>query len=87
MLNAGAISVSTASVLVHAADEDGCYLTLVVVGATPVYYGPAGVTKDNGLKMASSDGFLTIYTGPGEALYGVTASGTADVRYLATLNA
>jgi len=87
MLNGGTVSIgSSAPVLIHGPDLDGCNLSLVVVGTTPVYYGPSDVTKDTGLKMAASDGFLTLLLGPGESIYGITASGTADVRWLATLN-
>jgi len=56
-----------------------------VVGNTTWYLGPSGVTTADGFKLAADqsyvDGGQGVYTG---AVYGVVASGTAEIRVIET---
>jgi hypothetical protein len=77
-----AVSVTTTATLIRAAKSGRESLTVQnLAAATDVYVGPdSSVTTSNGLKIAQAGGSANYneYTG---ALYGIVASGTADVRY------
>ena len=85
-VSSAAVSVGTSVGTVcacPATDVNGQNFYINVAGANAVYLGgavSAGTT--NGVPFAASGTIWQFRLGPSEAIYGVAASGTADVRVL-----
>jgi len=81
-LAANAVSVtSTAAALVAAPLSNRKFLTIANNGLKTVYVGGSSVTATTGFPVAPGSA-LDIRLGAAVAIYGVTASGTADTRTL-----
>lgn len=78
-----AVSVgTTATALSSAADTGGVPgSAIAVVPAAQIFVGTSDVTTETGFPVAANATF-TADLGPGEALYGVAASGTVSVQVL-----
>lgn len=63
--------------------KDGTSICVTNISTTvDVWVGNSSVTTSNGTPVRSNDGQLAIDLGPGEDLYAVTASGSAECRVL-----
>jgi hypothetical protein len=76
----GAVSVGTVATLIKAANSNRQALTVQNLSPGDVYLGGATVTVANGLRL--SPGELRLIEKNTGAVYGIVASGTADVRYM-----
>lgn len=78
----GGVSVTTTATLIHDAtgDNTGATLSLHNAGSVNVFLGPSGITAA-GWYLAAGDRYSVVIQ-PGEALYGIVASGTATVNVL-----
>jgi hypothetical protein len=86
MIQGTAVSVSgTVPVLIAQADNDGTFVIVENLGGPAVILGGSAVTTTVGYQLGSAavlPGPIPLYSQ--EALYGVTASGTATVHVLKT---
>lgn len=72
------VSATTTATLLLAANTSRSTATFVNVGAADVYLGTAAVTAAAGIKVPVGSSLRDVSTVA--AWYGITASGTADVR-------
>jgi len=79
------VTVADTPTLIFPADRDGAYVHIQVSGQGAIYIGDATVSATTGHNRPV-DSHISLFVGPNEAIYGVTASGTVVVTYLATLN-
>jgi hypothetical protein len=77
---ATAAAPTTAATLIVAANTSRKAVTLKNAGSVTVYLGASGVTTAAGSPLLAGESFSTERTSA--ALYGITASGTGDVRVL-----
>lgn len=81
-----AVSVGTTPTRLDSATETdttgGSTVILFNNGAAAVFIGDASVTTASGISIAVAALSPEIHLDNGEALYGIVASGTADVRVL-----
>lgn len=77
-LSATNVSATTSATLLAAARPSRRGIVIRAVDAA-VYIGKSGVTTGAGFKLNTGDSITLGFTG---ALYGITASGTCDVRVL-----
>ncbi len=81
------VTCTTAATLIVPADLDGCSVVINNTGDKKVFLGAADVTSTTGFELASSGTvILEIILGPGEALYGITASGSCAVSFIASMS-
>lgn len=78
-LNHGAATVNTTATLIRAASSARQSLAIQNRGLTSIYLGGSGVTVANGLEVMP--GAVADVNGTSAAIYGITASGSCDVRY------
>jgi hypothetical protein len=80
------VSVGTTATSIVTADTDGNTVFITMENAGNFYLGGPGVTTSTGMRMEHANGMvpMEIKLGAGEALYGVTASGTEVVTVLIT---
>ena len=90
-IDARAVTVETTATRLDTADETdsvaGSAVAVYNNGSVTVYVGDSGVTTSNGFPLAAGSSMsFEIDTEPGDlpgdALYGIVASGTAEVRVL-----
>ena len=80
------VTCTTSATLIVPSDPDGCSVIVKNTGDKKVYLGPVGVTSSTGFELASTGtNTLELVLGPGEALYGITASGNCTVSYIASM--
>lgn len=81
------VTCTTAATLIVPSDTDGASVVVKNTGDRKVYLGPAGVTSGTGFELSSTGTVtLEIFLGPGEALYGITASGSCTVSYISSMS-
>jgi len=80
------VSVGTTATLIFTADTDGNLIYLTMADNGNVHLGGAGVTTSTGMRIEHATGMqpIEIKLGAGEALYGVTGTGTEVVTVLIT---
>jgi hypothetical protein len=80
------VSVGTTATLIFTADTDGNLIYLTMADSGNVHLGGPGVTTSTGMRIEHSSGMqpIEIKLGAGEALYGVTGTGTEVVTVLIT---
>jgi hypothetical protein len=80
------VSVGTTATEIFTADTDGNLIYITMEDSGHFYIGGPGVTTSTGMRMEHSNGMhgMEIKLGAGEALYGVTESGTEVVTVLIT---
>jgi hypothetical protein len=76
------VTVGTTPTLLVAAATGTRTIYLHVIGNTAVYIGGATVTTAAGLATEKHTSPIPIILRDGDSLYGIVASGTADVRVL-----
>lgn len=82
---AAEVSVTTSATLLSSSSDDSASgHTLVFTPPSAIYVGPAGVTTSGGTKgyLLTAGVEYAFDLGPGDALYGVAASGTVVVPTL-----
>lgn len=77
MLKQKNVSVSTGTTLLLAATQSGQLTVITNMGSSPLFIGGSDVTTANGLELLGGVS-MSIDLQPGEALYGVRATGTAN---------
>ena len=80
-VTAKSVTCGTAATLIHTSTSNGCIVFVYhAQGATPVTFGPSGVTATAGW-IASGSGVsnLVFPLPPGDSLYGITGAGTQPV--------
>lgn len=78
-LTVGAVSVTSTQTSIRATDATRTSLVIQNLGPSDLYIGETGVTTANGFLVSVGDSMGDIqFTGQ---IFGITASGTADVRY------
>lgn len=84
-LDPRAVSVATTATRIDTSSETdmarGSSVAVYNNGAATVYLGDDGVTTANGYPLAAGS-HMSIDLDPSEALYGIVASGTVEVRVL-----
>lgn len=80
ILTDAVISVTNSATLIKAATSGRQSISIQNLGAADMFIGNASVTTSTGLKVANGETYVIDKTTA--AIYGITASGTADVRYL-----
>jgi hypothetical protein len=80
------VSVGTSATEIFTADTDGNLIYLTMADNGNIYLGGAGVTTSIGMRIEHATGMqpIEIKLGAGEALYGVTGTGTEVVTVLVT---
>ena len=80
------VSVGTSATEIFTADTDGNLIYLTMADNGNIHVGGAGVTTSTGMRIEHSNGMqpIEIKLGAGEALYGVTGTGTEVVTVLVT---
>jgi hypothetical protein len=80
------VSVGTTATLIFTADTDGNLIYLTMADSGNVHLGGAGVTTSTGMRIEHGSAMhpIEIKLGAGEALYGVTGTGTEVVTVLIT---
>jgi hypothetical protein len=81
------VSVGTSATEIFTADTDGNLIYLTMADSGNIHLGGAGVTTSTGMRIEHGGGGmqpLEIKLGAGEALYGVTGTGTEVVTVLVT---
>lgn len=88
MITSKQVTITTTPTAIFGPDQDGAFLVLNVVsdGNVNIYLGNASVTTFTGLEVNKNDQPFAIQVGPGEILYGIVASTSGVISYLATLN-
>jgi hypothetical protein len=85
--NQRAVTVTTTATRLdpetEATSHDGSYAAIYNNGSVTVYIGfTSSVTTSNGFPLAAGASMSFEFGYSGDALYGIVASGTADVRVL-----
>ena len=82
-VQSASVSVTTSATLLSAASEsdDRAGHTLIFSPPSAIYLGPSGVTTGNGYLLTANTEYA-FDLNPGDALYGVAASGTVVVPVL-----
>lgn len=83
-LNSRAVSVTTSATrldTVDSANVSNQSASVYNAGSATVYLGPAGVTTATGYPLTAGEHFA-VDLGEFEVLYGIVATGTAEVRVL-----
>jgi hypothetical protein len=80
------VSVGTTATEIFTADTDGNLIYLTMADTGNIHLGGPGVTTSTGMRVEHSNGMqpIEIKLGAGEALYGVTGTGTETVTVLIT---
>ena len=80
------VSVGTTATLIFTADTDGNTIYITMADSGNVHLGGPGVTTSTGMRMEHGSAMqpIKIELGAGEALYGVTGTGTEVVTVLIT---
>jgi len=80
------VSVGTTATEIFIADTDGNLIYLTMADSRNVHLGGAGVTTSTGMRVEHGSAMqpIEIKLGAGEALYGVTGTGTEVVTVLIT---
>jgi len=78
-LNHASVDISTSAEVIKAANSSRKSILIYNNGSAVIYIGLSGVTTGTGWKLNSGDS-LFLYNQ--EDIYGITSSGTADIRYL-----
>ena len=78
-LNHASINVGTSATAIKAANTSRQSILIKNTGTATVYLGPSGVTTGDGYLLAYGKSIILYHK---EAIYGITASTTEDVRYL-----
>jgi len=80
------VSVGTTATLIFTADTDGNLIYLTMADSGNIHVGGSGVTTSTGMRIEHGIGMqpIEIKLGAGEALYGVTGTGTEVVTVLIT---
>lgn len=80
------VSVGTSATEIFTADTDGNLIYLTMADNGNIHLGGAGVTTSIGMRIEHANGMqpIEIKLGAGEALYGVTGTGTEVVTVLVT---
>ena len=78
-LNGRSLDITTAAEQIVAANSSRRRLLVKNRGSVAIYLGVAGVTTTTGFRLDIGKSKIFNHK---EALYGITASGTADIRYL-----
>lgn len=73
------VTVADTATLLASADPTNRPVWLQILGNATVYIGDSTVTSDNGFPIAKHAAPLQGSLGPGQALYGICASGQTDV--------
>jgi hypothetical protein len=72
--------VTSTATLLCSADPSNRPVWLQITGNNIVYLGDSTVTTANGFPVAKHAAPIQGQLGPGQALYGITASGTEEIR-------
>ena len=75
-----AVTVTSTATLLCSADPSNRPVWLQITGNNIVYLGDSTVTTANGFPVAKHAAPIQGQLGPGQALYGITASGTEEIR-------
>lgn len=76
-----AVTVGSTATLLASADPSNRPVWLQIIGNNTVYVGDSTVTTDNGFPIVKHAAPIQGSLGPGQALYGICASGqTEEVR-------
>jgi hypothetical protein len=81
----GQETITDTATLIYKADADGARILIhndAAGGGTVVYLGAADVTAITGLHLSGNEAAPQIVLGAYDAIYGITASGTAPVSCL-----
>lgn len=81
-MRSSSVTVETTATLLVPADDVARRVYLHVVPATTVYLGDSTVTTATGLATEKHTAPVEFFIPQRETLYGIVASGTADVRVL-----
>jgi len=79
-----AVTVTSTPTLLVSADPTNRPIWLQIIGNSTVYLGDSEVTSANGFPVVKHAAPIQGQLGPGQALYGVTASGTEEIRIFST---
>jgi len=80
-LSTAQVAVSTTAVELTARAATDPRSSILVTPTVDLFVGPAGVTAATGYKVPAA-GSVGLDLGPGERLYGITASGTGTAHVL-----
>ena len=75
-----AVTVTSTPTLLVSADPTNRPVWLQIIGNSTIYLGDSTVSTANGFPVVKHSAPLQGQLGPGQALYGVTASGTEEIR-------
>ena len=85
-IGSGQIEVGTDVTLIVPTDPDGQRAHVKNLSTErAIFLGGSAVTTTTGFKLKLGEE-LSLFLGPGEAIYGIVVTGTASACYLATLN-
>jgi hypothetical protein len=81
-ITSGQVNLTTSATLIAQADSDGCAVTVHIPGNSSAYFGNGTVTTSTGFYLDKNAGPKSFSLTAGDALYGITTSGTVTVTYL-----
>jgi hypothetical protein len=81
-VNSRAVSVGTTATRLDNSGNNAQSLAVYNAGSATVYVGGSDVTTANGIPVAATSWGPGMDLKPGDALYGIVASGTHEVRVI-----